>query len=220
MANNEVVTVAAQEPATLTFSNLFVARAIGKKGRPTSDKDTLKYDGTFEVDPGSAVFGQIKDTVLKVAKDRWPGRDIAELKLPWEKGSLLADKAAKQDPPRDREFSRGKAVFTARTIHEPVLSYVEGRALVENLEGDRRTAAKSKFYPGVQVLFEIGVKAYEGVGANPDGVNLYLNKVCSLNKGEKIKALSTRASSADTFKHYLGTTTDYDPTAGDDAEQF
>ena|SRR5271170_1274850 len=218
--NDEVVTlVLDQAPSTLTFSNLFVPKAIGKKGKEQGEP---KYSGTFEVDPTSPVFKLVKEEALKLAARRWPGRDTNELKFPWAKGSELADKAKRETPPKDREFSRGKAVITARTKHEPTLSYVDGRTLVENLEGERRAAAKSKFYPGVQVLFEVGLKAYEGVGANPDGVNAYLNKVCSLAKGEKIQGLGGGQSSAETFKGYLGTTRDYDPTAGGaaDDEQF
>lgn len=218
--NEELVTVAFQEPGTLTFSNLFEAKAIGKKGKEQGEP---KYSATIEVDPSSALFQQLKTEALKVAAKRWPGRDTNELKFPWAKGSELADKAKRESPPKDREFSRGKAVITARTKLEPTLAYVDGRTLVENLEDSRRIAAKSKFYPGVQVLVEVALKAYEGVGANPDGVNAYLNKVVSLNKGAKIEGLSgSRTSAADTFKGYLGTTSDYDPTAGEPetAEQF
>lgn len=222
--NNDLVTVAFQEPAVMTFSNLFEAKAIGKKGKEQGDP---KFSITLEPDANSALFADLRKKAAAVAAKKWPGRDLKELKFPWANGDQLADKRQREieqakaagksgsELPRDREFSRGKAVITARTKLEPGLSYVDGRALVELEDESRRAAAKGKFYAGCEVLVEVALKAYEGVGANPDGVNAYLNKVCSLNRGAKIEGLSGgRTSAADTFKGYLGTTSDYDPTAG------
>lgn len=212
MSGEDKHTVKLTKPATLTFSqSLFEARAIGPKGR---EQGAPKYSSNFELELESADVGILKAEAVKVAKERWPGRDLKELKFPFAMGDVLADKAKKNG--KDREFSRGKFVVISRSKFQPQLSYVEGGRIIE-LEGEAAIqAAKGKFYMGSLSLAEFNLVAYDGVGANPDGVTAYLNKVCSLNRGTRIKGGGS--SSAETFKDYIGTETDYDPSAGLDEE--
>lgn len=220
----EYVPVAPQDPAVLTFSNLFEAKAVGKKGK---EQGAPKFSATFEADPKSVFAKQIANEAIALAKRTWPGRDLKELKFPWAQGDALADKRKREieqakaagkegkDVPRDREFSRGKVVITARTQKEFKLSVVDGRSVIELTDDARRTAAKGKFYPGVEVLGAVTLHPYDEAGANPAGICAYLDEVVSLNKGAKIEGLSgSRPSTADTFKGYLGTVSDYDPTGG------
>lgn len=198
------------KPATLTFQGLFEARAIGPKGK---EQGKPKFSANFELPLDHQDITALKAKAVEIARARWPGRDIKELKFPFLNGDTAADKAKKNG--KDREFSRGKFIVVSRSIFEPKLSYVEGARLVTDLEGPARVAAKAKFYNGVLAGGQFKFEAYDGVGANPDGVTAYLQEVCSLGVGERIKG-SGGGNSAETFKGYIGTSTDYDPTGGAD----
>lgn len=194
------------EPQTLTFPNLLEAKAVQVKGKPSGEP---KYSSNFEFEPASADLAAAKAKAVAVARAKWPGRDLKELSFPFTDGNKLADKAKAKD--KDREFSRGKVVVTARSKYQPRLSVVEGGKIVD-LEGDAIKARSRVFYSGVQALAQFNFVAYDGVGANPDGVTAYLNMVVSLNKGKK---LAGGASASEVFKGYIGTASNEDPTAGD-----
>lgn len=217
MATVEKKTVKLTKPAMMTFSmSLLEAKAIGPKGK---EQGTPKHSANFEIDPAISAEDKAALTAeaVRVAREKWPGRDLKELQFPFKSGDALADKAKKAS--KDREFSRGKWVIVARSKFLPRLSYVEGGQIIE-VDGENPEAVsrvKGKFYAGVQALAEFTFQAYEGVGNNPDGVTAYLNKVCSLNRGKKLST-GGGASSAETFKDYIGTESDYDPTAGLDDE--
>lgn len=197
-------------PITLSYENLFKPRQFGKGEKASG---TPKFDANFEIGPDSPDLPALKAAAVKVARAKWPDRDLkTEFKFPWTLGDKLADRAKLKG--KDREFSRGKVVLVARSQFEPVLSIAENGKIIE-YEGERRILAKPFFYPGVQVLVEISFEAYEGIGANPDGVTAYLNKVFSTRKGQKIEALTAqRSSSADVFKGYAGVLSTEDPTQG------
>lgn len=192
---------------TLTFENLFKARAFaGKNGKETGEP---KFDANFEMDPNHPDIGPLKALMAQVAREKWPGRNLGELAFPLTDGSKLADKQKAKG--KDREFSRGKVVLVARSQYEPRLSVVENGGIVD-YEGDRRPQAKPFFYQGVQVLAQINLQAYDGVGNNPDGVTAYLNMVCSLKRGDRIGNVGRPA--AEVFKGYSGKMTAEDPTQG------
>lgn len=202
------------QPAVMAHPNLFEARAFGKKGK---ESGTPKFSANLVQAADSPDLAMAKKIAVEVARARWPGRSLAELKFPFSNGTKLADKrkveceAAKKTP--DGEYQRGKVVIAARSKFEPALSVLENGRITD-LEGPARLAAKGKFYFGVEVLAELSFVAYEGVGANPDGVTCYLQKVCSLNKGTKIAGNGT--SAAETFKGYTGHYTAENPAAGDE----
>lgn len=205
----DIGTINLTVPVVSTFPNLMEAKAVTIKGKPSGEP---KYSSNFEFDPDHVDLAALKAEAVKVAKAKWPGRDLKELAFPFTSGDKLADKAKAKD--KDREFSRGKVVLTSRSKYEPRLSVVEGGKLVD-YEGDKRPMAKKFFYNGVMALAQFNFVAYDGVGANPDGVTAYLNMVVSLNKGKK---LSGGSSAAEVFKGYIGTSSDEDPTAGDDPD--
>jgi hypothetical protein len=196
-----------EEPATLTFpDNLFTARAIGPKGK---EQGTPKFSSNFEFAPDSADLKRMKAQAVAVAREKWPDRDLKELKFPFSSGDKLADKATAKG--KDREFSRGKVVVAARSKYPPRLSAVIDGKLVEFTD-DTRATAKARFYFGVNVLAQFNLVAYDGVGANPDGVTAYLNMVCSLGTGDRLS--SGGASAAEVFKGYAGHLSEEDPTGG------
>lgn len=204
-------------PVILSFPNLDEARAVkGKGGKPSGDP---KFSASFEFAPDADVLKLIKSEALAAAKENWPGRDIAgdfkarEFGFPWTSGDKLADKAVKNG--KNREWSRGKVVVTARSKYQPILSQLQAGKIIE-IDGEAKPIIKKAFFTGVEVLAELNLQAYDGVGANPDGVTAYLNKVLSLGRGERL--VKGGANSAEVFKDYIGSLSDEDPSAGEDLD--
>jgi len=193
------------EPVVMTFPNLHEARAFGQKGKESGEP---KYSANFNFAPESADLKAMKALCAKVAKARWPGRDLKELVFPFANGTKLADEAKAKG--KDREFNRGQVVLAARSKYEPRLSGIENGVAVD-YEGDARKASKGKFYAGVLVLAQVNFVAYDGVGRNPDGVTAYLNMVFTTNKGTRLNQGQT---AAEVFKGYVGSVSAEDPTAG------
>lgn len=202
-------TVALTVPVLLTFPNLDEARAVkNKAGKASGDP---KYSVNLEFQPDSADLAALKAEAVKVARAKWPGVDVKTLKFPFTSGSALADKA--KDKGKDREFSRGLAVLTARSKYQPRLSTVKGGIPVD-IDGDDKSLVKKLFYSGCQVLAQVNFQAYDAVNDDgKDGVTAYINMVLSLNKGTR---LTGGASAAEVFKGYIGTTTDEDPIGSED----
>lgn len=195
----------------LTYPNLFEPRAVGPKGK-AGDNSKAKYSANFIFEPTHPDLPSLKKLCVAAAKKKWPNRDPKDLKFPWSTGDSIADKRSARGK-ADSEHLRGKIVVVARSTFQPGLAVVVDRKLVE-LDTDELQAQFSKcFYAGVEVVPEFSVAVYEGVGSNPDGINLYLNSVLSLNKGEKIAGTGTK-SLRDTFAHYAGSLSAEDPTAG------
>lgn len=213
MADKLNSVVSLSQPARLVFPYLYEPRAFGPKGK---ESGTPKYSANFLFDIDSADFKKLVAKAKEVAASKWPGRELAGLKFPFSKGDALADKAKAKG--KDGEFQRGKVVVVARSKYEPRLAILgdKGKPPID-LDGPARDLHKSKFYSGVECLAEFNFVAYDGVGANPDGVTAYLNLILSLNKGERIGG---GASAAEVFKGYAGNTVDEDPTGGDDEIPF
>ena len=195
-------------PVPMTFPNLFEAKAFGAKGH---ESGTPKFSANFLFDADSDDLKAMKAIALKVANARWPGRDrkANPLAFPFTSGDKLADKAKLKG--KDQEFSRGKIIVAGRSKFQPRLAAILNGKVVD-LEGDMIVANKSKFYGGVLVLAQFNFSAYDGVGANPDGVTAYLNLVLTTGKGEKIGGGGPQAS--EVFKGYVGSSTTEDPTGG------
>lgn len=194
-------------PTTMTFPNLLEAKAVQKNGKPTGEP---KFSANFEFSGDHVDLPRLKAEAVAVAKAKWPGRDLKTLAFPFTSGDKLADKAKERS--KDREFSRGKAVLTARSKFQPRLSLIEGGRAVDLEDEAAIKLHGKKFYSGVQALAQFTFTAYDGVGNNPDGVNAYLDLVLSLNKGERLAGGGP--SAAEVFKDYVGTVSNEDPTGG------
>lgn len=202
------------EPQRLTFPNVMEAKRVKRNGKETGDP---KYSANFEFLPDSEDFKAAQAKAIAVARAARPGVDLKELAFPFTSGDKLADKAKANK--KDREWSRGRIVLTARSKFEPGLAILEGGQLVD-YEGERRPMAKSAFYTGVEVLAQVNFQYYDAVDDNGKaGVTAYLNKVVSLKRGPK---LTSGASAAETFKGYVGLTSDESvlDTAGGDEDQI
>lgn len=195
------------KPVVMSHPNLFEARAFGKKGK---ESGVPKFSANFVFPVDHPDLKPLKQLAAKIARAKWPDRDLKTLSFCFTNGDKLADKR-KTAGKEDGEFQRGKVVVAARSRYEPRLAGVEnGKPL--DYEGPARLAAKGKFYFGVEVLAQVNLVAYDGVGNNPDGVTAYLNMVFTTNKGERLGGGGQ--SAAEAFRGYIGSTTQEDPTAG------
>lgn len=192
-------------PAVMSFPNLITPKAFGTKGRETGDP---KFSANFLFAPDSEDLKAMKALCAKIAKGRWPDRDLKTLQFPFTSGDKLAEKSKAKG--KDGEFNRGHVVVAARSKYRPTLSIILNGKVVD-LDDATLTQHKGQFYPGVKVLAQFTFVTYDGVGANPDGVNAYLNMVLSTNKGARLAGGAPTA--AEVFKDYIGHVTAEDPTA-------
>jgi hypothetical protein len=223
-------------PVFLDFPALLEPKAF--PGATGQDTEKLKYSANLRFKADHPDYAALKTMMAQVAKADWPVRPLSELKFPHESGDKAADKrksenaniaaliaagktvdsrgkALKVKP--DGEFQRGFILLAARSKFQPQMAILRGNAKVD-LEGDAIKANISQFYFGVEVLAQIKLQAYRGIGQNPDGVCAYLNMVLSLNRGPKIGG-GSRASASDVFKGYAGSVSTENPL-GDDEIPF
>lgn len=200
-------------PAILLFPNLTAARAFKKNGKEQGDP---KFDGTFMFTPEHADITPMKQVAIKAAKEMWPGRDIAadikanNFNFPFRSGDKQADKRKNKSGKDDGDFMRGNILISGRSKYRPALAIIENGKITDLTDDAVIAAHKGKFYAGVEVLAQFNFQAFEG-GNGPDGVNVYLNMVLSLNRGKKIVG-SDGASAAQAFSGYVGRASAEDPT--------
>jgi hypothetical protein len=198
-------------PAVLLHPHLHEARRF--KDRQGRESGEPKYDCNFMLKDGDDLKA-IKALLGMVAKAAWPGRSMKELAFPMVSGTKKADERAEASSAKgkasDGEFQRGMVNLVARGKFEPKLGVIRNRKIVD-LEGPARAASKAEFFFGAEVLFEVKFVAYEGVGANPDGICAYLNAVVATGGGTH---LSGTKSVAETFSGYAGTLSDESVNTG------
>lgn len=207
---SKIGTFAMTVPTLQSFPNLFEAKAVQRNGKATGEP---KFSNNLEFLPDHVDFPALKAAAVAVARAKWPGRDLKELSFPFVDGGRLADKAKAKG--KEREWSRGRIVLTARSKYQPRLAVVDGGKMID-VEGANIPTHKGKFYNGVSVLAQVTFSAYDAVQEDgKDGINAYLDVVVSINKGKK---LSGGGSAAEVFKGYIGTASDEDPTSGADLD--
>lgn len=214
---NEYFTVTT--PIVMIYPNLVVPKSF--KDSKGADRGEPKYSGEFLFTLDDQQVADLKGGAASVARAKWPGVDLKSLATPWKKGDVLADKnAAKarakgKEPYAQDEAGRGKWRIAARSKYQPTLSILQGGKVIELTdEASIKKFEKTFFYPGVLVLPQFKIVAYTGVrDGDPDGLNLYLQQVFSLGKGDKL-GNSGGPSAADTFSGYVGSFSGVDPTGG------
>jgi len=204
----------------MPFGNLITPVAVGKKGKAKGDP---KYSGTFLIDTDSPDLAAAKAKAAEVARAKWPGRDLKELKFPFTLGDRRAEKSKAGG--KDGSFFLGKVVLDARSKYEPRLAILAGKTVRDLTGAQVQTEGKTKFYNGCWVVPQVNFVAYDGqqeddghghkIG-NPDGVTAYLDAVLWVKDGERIGG----ASAAETFRAYAGSVSGEDPTGGDDDIPF
>lgn len=210
------------QPVVMSFPQLTEPKAFMENGKAKGDP---KYSANLNFDLDSEDLKAIKTLAAKLFRDRFPnqpfhattenGQKISLVVFPFSSGDKLADgrKAKGKD---DGDYMRGKVVLACRSKYEPKLAYIDKGKIID-VEGEvAKAASKTKFFPGVEVLAQINLVAYDGVGANgKPGVTAYLNMVISTGKGKRISGGQT---ASEAFKGYAGSVSAEDPTApGSDA---
>jgi Protein of unknown function (DUF2815) len=193
-------------PVIMSFPSLFEAKAFKKNGK---DAGEAKFSANFNFPADSEDLKGLKQLAAKLARAKWPDKQFSDLAFPFTSGDKLADKR-KEKGKDDGDFMRGKVVLTAKSKYEPRLSYIEKGRIIDLETEMAKAAAKGKFYPGVEVLAQVNLCPYDGVGQNKSGVTAYLNMVVSTCKGDRIAG---GQMGSETFKGYVGSVSAEDPTA-------
>lgn len=202
-------------PCVLVFPALMTPEAFQGKG------DTLRYKGNFLYPEDHPDVPVIQAAILSVASAAFPGRDPSTLKLPFARGSVLnARREQKGRKPYD--FYNDRWVLAAQKPQKdskgnllpiPRLVVLQNGKFVPYVDGDR-PAASAFFYSGVKAVPVIQFANYSAI---EDGISGYLNRVLSLNTGERIMTGpddNETFGGAERFSQYMGTVTSHDPTAG------
>lgn len=202
-------------PVRMPFGNLITPVPVGRKGKAKGDP---KYSGTFLLALDGADLKAAKAKAAEVARARWPGRNLSELKFPFTAGDKRAEKA--KTAGKDGAFFNGTVVLDARSKYEPRLAILEGKK-VRDLEGAQRALeGKAKFYNGCFVVPQVNFVAYDGQAedgiGNPDGVTAYLDAVLWVKDGPRIGG----SSGAEVFKAYAGTVSGESAVEGADDDEI
>ena len=205
------------QPVIMSFPQLLEPKAFTENGKA---KGQPKFSANLNFDINSEDLKAIKTLAAKLARAKWPdkpffvtttdGVKIPEVIFPFASGDKLAD-IRKQKGKDDGEYMRGKVVLSARSKFEPRLSYIENGKIIDLESEMAKQANKGKFYPGVEVLAQLNLSPYEGVGATgKPGVTAYLNMVLSTGKGARISGGQT---ASEAFKGYVGAVSAENPMA-------
>lgn len=209
------------------------ARAFKKKA------GTEKFGATFIIDPapklvdvdGKSVdmsdLAQLKRAVTRLLQSKAPGKKLSlnrltqeqvdagnyiEVKAPWRSGDKEAD--SEKAKGKDGELYRGKILVKSSSKFQPRLAYIENGKVnkIEAEEPESAVLIKKFFYSGAEYVPSFELHWYKGDEGKPDGVNLYLNSILFAKHGARIRGGGQNPE--DTFKGYVGTISNEDPTGG------
>lgn len=181
------------------------------------------YEATFLLTPDHPDFAEINRICGELAMAEF-GTYVGK-KFPIKDGTAEADAGRQAQPPRDREFLRGKIMLRAHspekkrdgTLANPprLLVYNKATGKYDRFsEAHERPQVKGMFYSGVMAIGQIGFKAYPGQGG---GVTAYLNELVSFNVGDKIITGvddNERLGDASKYVGHVGVTSHINPMAG------
>lgn len=208
----------------VAFADIIAPRAFKKKGQEKGDP---KYAGTFVFDADDAELKTLQSEVAKLlqannttGKKLKPGRlteeqerlqTHVEVKVPWMDGTKYAD--GQKAKGKDAEWARGKILVKATSKYQPALgAIVDGKPIDIAGTPEGMAIAKKYFYSGAYVVPSVALHYYTGDAEKPNGVSLYFNGVLFVKHGAR---LGGQRSAAETFKGYIGTISQEDPTGGE-----
>jgi hypothetical protein len=229
-------TIALTTPVILAFPNLFEAKKF--KGKGGKEQGEPKFGASFALDPAHADTTTLKSLAMRVAKAKWPGRDVAaesrarkvmdgdqevilpsKFTFPFKSGDKLCAervaKLAKDGKPDDGkgDFQIGKVMIKVSSKFQPRLAVIANGKIVDLDTPELITLHKGKFFFGAEVLLQLNVVGYDKVGdGGTDGVTIYPNLILATGKGTR---LSGGASAAEVFKGYVGSVSADDPGSND-----
>lgn len=212
------------EPVLLSHPSLFEAKRF-RDPKTQKESGEPKFSANFVFEPGSADLKALKQMAAAIARAKFPGRELSTLSFPFKDGTKLADerkeKTAKAGKDSDGEFQRGKVILVTRSKFPARLSFIESGKIIDvedPLEKDDAQVikAKSKLFFGAMVLGQFRFVTHE-VGSNTPGVNCYPQMILATGKGTR---LTSRKPASETFKGYVGSASNEDPTGLDDEIPF
>lgn len=210
----------------VSYADIMEPRAFQKKGQA---KGEPRYSGTFLIDPADTDLAKLKAEVtallqannksgkkLKIGRlteEQEAANSHVEIQVPWKDGTKFAN-AQKADG-KDGEYARGLILLKASSKYQPQLdAFDQGKLLHFDpaVNPADAVAAKKYFYSGAYLVPSFGLHYYKGDKDKPDGVSLYLNAVLFAGHGPRLDGRA--ANAAETFKGYIGSIKDVDPSGG------
>lgn len=210
-----------------SHANIETPKPFMKNGKAQGDP---KYSALFIIDPENADLARLKAEVTAMLKAKAGGKTIrarrltqeevdagtfVEVSVPWKAGDKEAERLKAKNNGDDSKGAiyRGQVLLKASSKYQPALSAIEGGKIVDFVTDEAKAmAGKKYFYSGAHLVPGFGLHWYKGDEGKPDGVSLYLNAVLFAKKGERLGGRSQNA--AETFKGYIGTISQEDPTGG------
>lgn len=213
MTKTKAVEFMFTQPVRAVFIDAITPRTFDKN----SKTDKPKFGGTFVFPADSPDVANLKAAMMAAAKQKWPSRDLKELKFPLTTGAKKIETekkmaAKKNAEPRSQAFFEGNTlVITARSDFEPGLAKLVNGKVIE-ISGPTRAACKD-FYNGCYVIPVFAFVPYDAKKADdPDGVTAYLQSLLWVKDGERIGGGSVVSK----FAAYAGTVTDQSPGSDDE----
>lgn len=177
--------------AIVVFPHFFEAKPVVINGQPQGEP---MYSCSLLFDPEDVK--EMKRVAVKLAQQKWPGRDLRTLSFPFKDGNELADQQAQKG--REAEFYRGKVVVKCSSKYAPQVLQPNKQEMIN----------PSDMYSGCVIRVEVNLKTFTA-GVN-EGVKAYLNHVLKVRDGERL----TGRSAQDAFAGVQVQETNEDPTAG------
>lgn len=191
----------------VVFPNFFTPKPVMKNGKPVGDP-LYGCEMLFDADnlgPEDAErFKNLKATAVRVVKEKWPGRDLKEVRFPFRDGDKEAERLAKLG--KNGDFYRGMVALKSNSKFAPQVVDIDRQEIID----------EKRVYSGCYCYAEVNFVAYDGVNGGQDGVKAYLNMVMKAKDGERLMG----RSASDVFAGVAGGESNEDPTAADDDIPF
>ena len=179
-----------------------------------------RYSVRLVMDPNSDDFKTLKALAIGAAKAKFPGMALKELKFPFRNGdAAIAERKAELEK-AGKEYMgtldalAGMIFIPCRSKFPPTMGTVAPGKIVDIDPADKPAINKA-FFSGALAYAVMKVNAYEKVGTNPPGVNIYLNEILATGQG---KRLGGPRSVSHSFAGVVGHLSAEDPTGDLDDE--
>jgi hypothetical protein len=103
-------------------------------------------------------------------------------------------------------------LLKASSKYQPALSAIVNKQIVDFSTPESVATAAKYFYSGAWMVPSFGFHWYKGDEGKPDGVSLYFNGCLFVKDGTRLDR--PQRSAAETFKSYIGSISQEDPTGG------
>jgi len=192
---NAIFTHGSLGPVRLLFPNVFQPQPVVINGKTQGDPI---YSALLLVREDQ--FNPFMEYAKAVAEAKFGSDAIQSLAFPFKRGS--EEKAKAEQKGKDGSIFEGMWVVKATTKHQPTV-------VDQNLNYIPEIQS-SRVYNGVEAYTELNFTSYDGIGANPNGIKAYLNKVLSMETGERLGGRSAK----DAFGDVAGKTVNEDVSGG------